>query len=269
MIFRAILDKAYSDEISTITVNTAIIREPKNVSTVVRALNSHLPIPSLQHLKRVKRTADNHFAVVVDHASPGKRIKLSVDKLNSIQGMLENFDEVSVPASAPKTRAQFEQCMKLWPVNFHPEKHIEELVNSTMFEPEEQSWHEYCMSRVAQKTTALVADPLRKLIIASGVDGRETHPLNHSVMMVLEAVAATQRALDSNTPDKPYLCTNWDVYLSREPCPMCAMALVHSRAKRVFFNARQLQSGALVSRGQIQFLKDLNHHYQVFEAEMK
>lgn len=63
--------------------------------------------------------------------------------------------------------------------------------------------------------------------------------------------------------DGPYLCTGYFVYATREPCIMCAMALIHSRAKRVFYGAVG-NSGGLGSLCKIHTVKDLNHHYEVF-----
>ncbi|XP_030382465.1 probable inactive tRNA-specific adenosine deaminase-like protein 3 [Scaptodrosophila lebanonensis] len=62
----------------------------------------------------------------------------------------------------------------------------------------------------------------------------------------------------------PYLCTGYDVYLLREPCLMCAMALVHSRVKRIFFLLPS-DNGALATRFQLHDVKELNHHYEVFQ----
>lgn len=65
----------------------------------------------------------------------------------------------------------------------------------------------------------------------------------------------------------PYLCTGYDVYLLREPCLMCSMALVHSRVKRIFF-LEQSENGALTSKFQLHAVKELNHHYEVFQFTM-
>lgn len=62
----------------------------------------------------------------------------------------------------------------------------------------------------------------------------------------------------------PYLCTGYDVYLLREPCLMCAMALVHSRVKRIFF-LEPTTNGALTSSFRLHTVKELNHHYEVFQ----
>eukprot|EP00088_Acartia_fossae_P008192 TRINITY_DN13892_c0_g1_i1.p1 TRINITY_DN13892_c0_g1~~TRINITY_DN13892_c0_g1_i1.p1 ORF type:complete len:439 (+),score=63.98 TRINITY_DN13892_c0_g1_i1:56-1372(+) len=61
----------------------------------------------------------------------------------------------------------------------------------------------------------------------------------------------------------PYLCTGYDVYLSREPCHMCSMALIHMRTRRVFYS-RPSRDGALGSADKIHTFDGLNHRYEVF-----
>ncbi|XP_078171560.1 cytidine/deoxycytidylate deaminase family protein isoform X2 [Carex rostrata] len=63
---------------------------------------------------------------------------------------------------------------------------------------------------------------------------------------------------------RPYLCTGFDIYLAWEPCPMCAMALVHQRIKRIFYAFPNLRVGALGSVHRLHGQKSLNHHYSVF-----
>ncbi|KAL8133867.1 tRNA-specific adenosine deaminase TAD3-like isoform X2 [Apium graveolens] len=69
-----------------------------------------------------------------------------------------------------------------------------------------------------------------------------------------------------STPERPYLCTGYDIYLVWEPCIMCAMALVHQRIKRIFYAFPNPNAGALGSLHRLQGEKSLNHHYAVFRV---
>lgn len=64
----------------------------------------------------------------------------------------------------------------------------------------------------------------------------------------------------------PYLCTGYDIYLSREPCIMCSMALTHSRIRRIFFQEKR-SNGGICSLVKLQSIKALNHHFQVFHVQ--
>lgn len=75
----------------------------------------------------------------------------------------------------------------------------------------------------------------------------------------------TKHETNANNLSKygPYLCTGYDVYLWREPCVMCSMALTHSRSRTIFFHEKQ-PNGALCSSTKLQSFKALNHHFEVF-----
>ncbi|CAN6247773.1 unnamed protein product [Urochloa humidicola] len=71
---------------------------------------------------------------------------------------------------------------------------------------------------------------------------------------------------DLSETTRPYLCTGFDIYLVWEPCPMCAMALVHHRFKRVFYAFPNPVNGALGGVYRLHGEKSLNHHYNVFRV---
>ncbi|MDR2105553.1 MAG: nucleoside deaminase [Deferribacteraceae bacterium] len=54
-----------------------------------------------------------------------------------------------------------------------------------------------------------------------------------------------------------------DIYITVEPCFMCAGAILSARIKRVYFGALEPKFGALVSNADIFSIPTLNHHPEV------
>lgn len=64
-----------------------------------------------------------------------------------------------------------------------------------------------------------------------------------------------------------YRLSNTTLYVTVEPCTMCAGALIHARVAVVVFGAREPKGGALVSRAAGAGLLDgLNHKLRVVEG---
>lgn len=59
-----------------------------------------------------------------------------------------------------------------------------------------------------------------------------------------------------------YRLTGADLYVTIEPCAMCAGALVHARIRRLIFGAREPRAGAVVSTAQTLDLAGLNHRVE-------
>lgn len=54
-----------------------------------------------------------------------------------------------------------------------------------------------------------------------------------------------------------------EMYVTLEPCPMCAGAILNSRIKKVYFGAYEPKSGAALSNYKILFGNSLNHNAEV------
>lgn len=50
-----------------------------------------------------------------------------------------------------------------------------------------------------------------------------------------------------------------EIYVTLEPCPMCAGVILNSRIKKVYFGAYEPKSGAVLSNYKILFKSSLNH----------
>ena len=98
---------------------------------------------------------------------------------------------------------------------------------------------------------AVLVGPDGAVIAASGNRVEETHdPTAHAEMLVLRAGAAAlgQKQLDS--------C---DLYVTLEPCPMCAAAIALARIRRLYFGAYDPKSGG-VEHGPRIFAQPTCHH---------
>lgn len=73
-------------------------------------------------------------------------------------------------------------------------------------------------------------------------------------------------AAESSAVAPAHLCTDCDIYVTHEPCAMCAMALVHSRVHRLIYALPAEAGGALGSRYKLNAERALNHHFQVIRG---
>ncbi|HEY6515506.1 MAG TPA: tRNA adenosine(34) deaminase TadA [Steroidobacteraceae bacterium] len=94
-------------------------------------------------------------------------------------------------------------------------------------------------------------------VIASGAN-RPIAASDPTAHAEIEALRAGGRTLGS------YRLTDTTLYVTLEPCAMCAMAMVHARVRRVVFGAWDPRAGAAGSVTDIFALPGLNHRVDVF-----
>lgn len=98
----------------------------------------------------------------------------------------------------------------------------------------------------AKKSLALVEVPVGAVVVCEGevvsaaYNTRETdkNAVNHAELL---AIAAACKKLGG------WRLHKCDLYVTLEPCPMCAGAIINSRIKRVIFGAKDPKSGAFGS----------------------
>ncbi len=101
-------------------------------------------------------------------------------------------------------------------------------------------------------------------VLVSGdrvIAGGANHPIasnDPTAHAEIEALRSGGRALGS------YRLTDTILYVTLEPCPMCAMAIVHARVRRLVFGAWDPRAGAAGSVTDIFTLPGLNHRVDVF-----
>ena len=80
-----------------------------------------------------------------------------------------------------------------------------------------------------------------------------------------EMIAITQAAADGGD----WRLTDCVLYVTKEPCVMCAGAIVHARVARVVFGVRDPQRGGAVSVFQVLNNKHLNHRVEITEGVLE
>jgi tRNA(adenine34) deaminase len=93
-------------------------------------------------------------------------------------------------------------------------------------------------------------------VIAVAHNERETgnDPTAHAEVLALRRAAA---ALES------WRLTDADLYVTMEPCPMCAGAIVNARVRRLYYGCHDPKAGAVRSLYQLLDDRRLNHRVDV------
>ncbi len=118
---------------------------------------------------------------------------------------------------------------------------------------------------LAREAASMGEVPIGAVLVRQGeVIGRgsnrtitDNDPTAHAEIVALRDAAksvANHRLIDT------------DLFVTIEPCTMCAGALVHARVARLFFGAREPRAGSVVSTCQVLANPGLNHQVEVFEG---
>nr|XP_054758649.1 probable inactive tRNA-specific adenosine deaminase-like protein 3 [Lytechinus pictus] len=295
-----------SAPVPLVSVYAAAILDKKKTSFILRKLSDVYPLEGLSHIKRVRKQtikngSDNKDELQVILCESNKVTLPIIDKSSSVivdgdinKELLGDPFIAYIPRVAPQTKAQFAEASKYWPTAYHEDKELSRLLSGENFSSSDrESVYKNILKaiRKADEATingkeaigALIVDPTSDTMLAmtSSIPGKGENPLQHAVMKCIDLVAHSQGggawpicqeshfvSLDSmcNSDETPYLCTGFDLYVTQEPCIMCAMALVHSRIRRVFYTNSH-PDGALGSMYKLHTETSLNHRYQAFMVD--
>ncbi|MCC5958742.1 MAG: nucleoside deaminase [Rhodobacteraceae bacterium] len=105
---------------------------------------------------------------------------------------------------------------------------------------------------------AVIAHPGGRVIAAAGNRTRELHdPTAHAEMLAIRAActALGQERL-----------TGYDLYVTLEPCAMCAMAMAHARISRLYYGASDPKSGGVAQGARVFAHAQCHHVPEIYEG---
>ena len=248
------------------------ISDKRLLSKLVGLVSKHYPLPTFKRV--VVRDAQCLLLLSKDSQLEKEDVLSVVTPVigSHVTDMSRDMiTSVTLPASVPLTAAQRDSCP--WPVSFHPNQELESRLNGTVFSDTEKDLIYKRMGEVVQqlresnRNCAMIVDPVRNTNIAMETE----HPfetLRHAAFVAISTVAKTQvKTLKRKLGEGDYLCRGFDVVMAQEPCVMCAMALVHSRVRRLYFSKNREDFGGITS-AKLQDIKALNHHFEVYKVEL-
>lgn len=130
--------------------------------------------------------------------------------------------------------------------------------------PSDELWMEEAL-REAQRALAMNEVPVGAVVVRDGrVLGRGCNqpitandPTAHAEVLALREAA---RAIGN------YRLSDCDLYVTVEPCAMCAGAITHARIRRLIYGAEDSKAGAVHSALEVLNHSRLNHQVEVIRG---
>jgi tRNA(adenine34) deaminase len=116
--------------------------------------------------------------------------------------------------------------------------------------------------RLAHRAAAAAEVPIGAVIVR---EGRVIARAWNQVEILRDATAHAEMLAitQAEAAVEDWRLTDCDLYVTKEPCPMCAGAIVHARLRRVIFGCGDAKGGAAGGLLNILQMPQLNHRCQI------
>lgn len=266
-----------------------LAKDSKNVVIFLRGIQDNDPI-SFLHAKRIKKLRNGELRVLIGSSYFIADRKAFDDIMRTANFPFTNVkDDNKVPKVGPSTKSlMLKWSEDFWPLIWRGNPN-DQVLNDYVFDMDlisdvlhKISEHSQAIKSKDEGRLPVVSafvNPLDGKILISVDHRHDDSPLDHSIMKGIQMVADEEQQrreraaghclLETDNREDTYLCLNFDVYTTHEPCSMCSMALIHSRVKRCIFVKPMTITGSLRPASGDGYCmhsnKDLNSKYEVFQ----
>ena len=250
-----------------------------------------------------------------DVAETSVYLKQLEDRYRS-EKIFQNYRVHEVPSKAPRTDHQWKRCLNIWPCKYAKSNYLIKCIEGTVFDKCEQLALKILVNELLRHIKANSNTCNSAAVVFShakvygiGLSSTELvacNPTKHSIMLAIDSVATNadsgywklndrpliesiqsrldcQQELANHKMSEdflPYLCTNYDILVTEEPCVFCTMALVQSRVRRLFYldlkswvNFSELKQICYRDKAIEQLLihrdKTLNHRFEAWRINLQ
>jgi tRNA-specific adenosine deaminase 3 len=242
--------------------------DPKNTPKLLTLLKSKFEFTSetLRHLKRMQKIKLNDkfvLKVIICPCDSDFETYTHDDLSNLIKTFLNQEDikleKKYIPMNKPFDKEiNQEWSDKYWPLLWKGNPIIQELneINRTINIKKIRKYVNILanLSELQDKELPIVTifvNPATDTIVATRYDERTSvNPIKHTIMDAITEIAnAELKRREARKIQDPhsnnYLCLNYHVYTTHEPCAMCSMALVHSRISQLVYLKSSVKTGGI------------------------
>lgn len=243
----------------------------------------------IKQIKRIKKVMDDgknfHLEILIcptQHVERNQLVEMLKDWLRIPSDFKLTLKIVLVPVNKPYNK---DLCtawsQTYWPLVWKGNPMVQEMRESfKRFKRSAVKKYLDAVCELSKSPTAvhpiatMIVDPLNDKVMASSVDQRtDNDPMIHPVMACINQIAdhefQRRKKMGDHKETNNYLCLNYDVYMTHEPCTMCAMALLHSRIGRLFYIDSSPVTGAIGNNSGCHYMIHLsctlNWKYEAFQ----
>lgn len=275
-------------------------------------LTSDIPHADLRHLRRLRHKSDGTLECIICKVGNDERTDEKLEGLKlrfKSENIFQNYRYTQVPSKAPKTEQQLKACNAIWPCKFAKSNHLVKCIEGSLLTEREILVLKIIAEETIKELKSSESTSIAVIYRFSKVYGvglcnkkdLESNPVHHSTMLAIDSVATNVQAghwkptngvdlmklmqsrLDNQDSLRdyciddrfiPYLCTNYDVFVTEEPCFMCTMGLVQSRIRRLFYlecdqNRKLCYPDKAIEGHLVHRDRNLNHRFEAWRVFLK